>query len=179
MTPMQTIARLKRRLGAQREEAKFKRSLAGWILVTLNALAALNSAFFFLGMLKVGVDGWLMMNTCAPSIALFVIGFGLGSPMVMLAASVLMFRYGTLGLFVFSWDAYNIVPQIGHILMTLAVVYVMVDTVRNRRLKALGLGLATGIIILIPLMVIQQAWFDAHPGMLEQLFSGNLPPPGR
>ncbi|MBA4379549.1 MAG: hypothetical protein C0393_02485 [Anaerolinea sp.] len=87
-----------------------------------------------------------------------------------------MFRYGTLGLFVFNWDGYNIIPQVGHILMTLAVIYTLVDIIHHRRWKALILGAVLGLAILIPLMALQGAWFSAHPEMLEALFSGNLLP---
>ena len=141
--------------------------------MVLNGLAALNSTFFFLTMLKSGIVGWLMMNTRAPSIVLFVIGFLLGSPVVMVAACVPVFRYGAGGLFAFRWDAYNLIPQIGHILMTLAVVYVMLYVLRNRAWRTLGLGLALGVAILIPFMVAQTWWFNAHPEMLEMLFSGD------
>jgi hypothetical protein len=120
-----------------------------------------------------------MMNTCAPSIVLFVIGFLLGSPLVMVATSVPMFRYGTLGLFVFGWDAYNIIPQIGHVLMTLATVYVMIYVVRNRAWKTLVLGLALCLAMLIPFMVLQTSWFNAHPGMLEMLLRGGWSFPGQ
>ena len=176
---MQAIAQVKQGLAALPNEARFKRNLAGWVLVVLNTLMAIIGANFFLGMLKTDVAGWLMMNTCAPSIALFVIGFLLGSPMVMVAGSVLMFRYGTLGLFVFRWDGFNIIAQVGHILMTLAVFYVMVDVGRSRRWKTLGWGLALGIAILIPLTIVQTMWINANPGLVEKLFSGNLMPPSQ
>lgn len=176
---MQAIARFRQGLATEGREIRFKRNAAGWILVVLNTLAALNSTFFFLGMLKTGIAGWLMLNTCAPSIALFVIGFLLGSPVVMVAASIPMLRYGTGGLFAFGWDAYNIIPQIGHILMTLAVIYVMAYVVRSRKWKTLGLGLVLGLAILIPFMVAQTRWFNAHPEMLEMLFSGDWSLPGR
>ncbi|MDI6770387.1 MAG: hypothetical protein QMD04_12035 [Anaerolineales bacterium] len=154
----------------------FKRNWVGWVLVILNLLAALNSTYFFLGQLGVGAVGWLMMNTCAPSVFLFVLGFLVSSPLLMAAAGVLMFRYGTLGMFVFAWDGYNIIPQIGHILMTLAVLYILVDVIRNRRWRALGWGLALGLAILIPLVFAQNAWFAAKPGVMEKLFSGSLYP---
>ncbi len=157
-------------------KSPFRRDAVGWAVVLLNSLAVLNSTYFFLGRLRVGVIAWLMLNTCAPSVALFVLGFLVSSPMVMAAAGVLMFRYGTLGLFVFKWDGYNIIPQIGHILMTLAVIYTLVDIFRHRRWKALILGMVIGLAVLILLMVAQGAWFNAHPGMLEALFSGNLVP---
>ena len=176
---MQAVAQITQGLAAWRDEAGFKRNVAGWILVILNTLMAINSANFFLGMLKTGVIGWLMMNTCAPSIALFVIGFLLGSPVVMVAASTMMFRYGTLGLFVFGWSGGNLFAQAGHILMTLAVIYVVVDVIRNRRWKTLSLGLLLGIVILFPLETVQTIWLIGNPEMAEKLFSGNLMPPGQ
>ncbi len=157
-------------------KSTFRRDAVGWVVVLLNTLAVLNSPYFFLAQLRVGVVGWLMLNTCAPSVVLFLLGFLLSNPMTMVAASVLMFRYGMLGLFVFNWDGYNIIPQVGHILMTLAVIYTLVDIIRHRRWKALILGAVLGLTILIPLMALQGAWFNAHPGMLESLFSGNLIP---
>ncbi len=120
-----------------------------------------------------------MMNTCAPSVALFVIGYLLGSPVVMAAASVPMFRYGAGSLFAFGWDAYNLVPQIGHLLMTLAIVYVMLYIVRHKEWKTLGLGLALGLAILVPFIVLQTWWFNTHAEMLEMLFSGDWSFPGR
>ena len=176
---MQAITQFKRGLTTERREARFKRNVTGWILVALNMLAALNAAFFFLGMLKASVGEWLVMNTCTPSIVIFVVGFLLGSPLTMVAGSVLMFYYGTGGLFVFGWDAYNIIPQIGHILMTLAVIYVMVYIAHGRKWKTLVLGLVLGLAILIPFMAIQVSWFNAHPEMREMLFSGDWAPPGR
>jgi hypothetical protein len=173
---MQAIAQIVQGWTVWRDEAGFKRNAAGWVLVVLNTLMALMSANFFLGMLKTGVVGWLMMNTCAPSIALFVIGFLLGSPVVMVAASVIMFRYGTLGLFVFGWSGGNLIAQAGHILMTLAVIYVAADVIRNRRGKTLSLGVLLGIVILFPLETVQTMWIVANPGMAEKLFSGNLMP---
>jgi len=134
-------------------------------------VAALNSTFFFLTALKSGIVGCLMMNTCAPSIALFVIGYLLGSPVVMVAASVPMLRYGTGGLFAFGWDGYSLIPQIGHLLVTLAIVYVMLYIVRHKAWKTLGRGLALGLAILIPFIVLQTWWFNAHSEMLKMLFS--------
>ncbi|MCL6613622.1 MAG: hypothetical protein K6U03_03200 [Firmicutes bacterium] len=132
-----------------------QRSVFGWIIALLNGLAAINSTVVFLVVLRTGVTGWLMMNSCAPSVILFLIGFLLGSRILMTAAAVMMFRYGTLGLFVFSWSGPNIAAQIGHILMTLAVIYVAVDLVRHRRWRELGLGVALGVAVLIPYMDAQ------------------------
>jgi hypothetical protein len=173
---MQAIVRPPAELTFEKKEVGFKRGFIGWTIVILNTLAALNSTFVFLLILKAGIDGWVMMNICAPSIALFVIGFLVRNRVLKTAGSTMMFRYGTLGLYIFGWDGYNIPAQIGHILMTLAVIYAVVDSVRYQQWKSLGLGVALGIAILIPVGILQGIWFDSHPGLLEQLFSGNLQP---
>jgi hypothetical protein len=156
----------------QQPDQGFRRGVGGWLVAGLNLLAALNSTWFFVAVMGSGVIGWLMMNSCAPSVFLFVAGFLLASPIVMIAAAVLMFRYGTLGLFFFGWEGTNLFAQAGHVLMTLAVVYVAIDCFRHRRLAALGKGLAIGLLLLVPYMVAQSAWFEAHPDLLEQLFKG-------
>jgi hypothetical protein len=176
---MQATTQLKQGRAAERKEVGFKHDVAGWVLVVLNTLAALNAGSFFLGMLKASFGEWMMMNTCTSSIAVFVAGFLLGSPLVMVAGSVMMLYYGTGGLFVFGWNSYNIIPQIGHILMTLAVIYTAIRVVRGRRWRALGLGVLLGLAALISLIIVQTGWFNAHPEMAEMLFSGDWDLPGQ
>jgi hypothetical protein len=69
----------------------------GWIVMGITLLTGLNSTWFFLGRLRVGLTGWLMLNSCAPSIFLFAVGYLLRSPLLMAAGALWMFRYGTLG----------------------------------------------------------------------------------
>jgi hypothetical protein len=154
----------------------FHRGWGGWTVTALNALAALNSSWFFLVFLGTGIWGWLMMNSCAPSIALFAAGFFLARPVLMVAGAVMMCRYGTLGLFFFGWQGPNLFAQASHVLMTLAVLYVARDVVRSRRYRALGLGVALGLAVLLPYMVAQHLYFEAHPALLEQLFAGSFAP---
>jgi hypothetical protein len=156
----------------------FHRGWGGWTLASLNVLAALNSSWFFLAVLGTGVEGWLMMNSCAPSIALFASGFLLARPILTVAGAVMMLRYGTLGLFVFGWQGPNLFAQGSHVLMTLAVLYVAGDLIRARRSRALALGTALGLAVLLPYMLAQHLYFTAHPGLLEQLFSGSFGVPG-
>lgn len=154
-------------------DAPYQRTRWRWLLALANTLMAINSTFVFLVYMKTGVPGWLMMNSCAPSIALWVAGFVAGSPLVMIAASVMMFGWGTLGLFVFSWSGTNLIAQIGHILMTLAVLDTLVEALRHRRWKALGAGLLLGLALHLPYRLAQTAWFNAQPGLMEKFFSGN------
>jgi hypothetical protein len=152
----------------------FKRSLTGWILVGLNLLMTGMSLNFFLGMMKSGVVGWLMMNTCAPSIFLFVLGFLLGSPAVMAAGAIAMFRYGTLGLFVFSWSGSNVIAQVGHIFMTAGVIYTAYEVIRHHYWAAALQGLLLALVLLIPFTIIQERWVKAHADLAQKLFNGTL-----
>jgi hypothetical protein len=152
----------------------FKRSLAGWILVGLNLLMTGMSLNFFLGMMKSGVVGWLMMNTCAPSIFLFVLGFLLGSPAVMVAGAIAMFRYGTLGLFVFSWSGSNVIAQVGHIFMTAGVIYTAYEVISHHCWAAALKGLLLALVLLVPFTIVQERWVKAHADLVQKLFDGTL-----
>ena len=175
---MQTFTKFWHLASATNKSVTFERNIIGWIITIITLLTAVNSMFFFLGQLKVGVVGWVMLNTCAPSIFLFALGFLLKSPTIMVAASVLMFRYGTLGLFVFGWQGIgNIMAQIGHITMTVSVIYTVIVVIQQKLWGPLAAGIGLGLIILIPLMIVQAKWFEANPEMFEKLFSGSLEPP--
>jgi hypothetical protein len=154
-----------------------QRDRLGWILAVLALLSAVNSTFFFLKMMKSGIDGWLMMNSCAPSILIFFTGFILRSPAAAVAGSVWMLRYGTAGLFVFGWTGPNLAAQAGHLLMTAAAAWTLAECIRHRRWKSLGIGLAVGVFSLAPFMAAQGAWFKAHPGLLQRLFEGRYSSP--
>ncbi len=154
--------------------AGFTRDRTGWVLVALNLLMAANSTLYFTGILGTGVDGWLAMNSCAPSIFIFCLGYLLRQRPLMAVGAGLMFRYGTLGLYVFGWDGMNLIPQTGHILMTLAVVYFVVRMVR---LGGSGEIITAGLTALAMLYAEWQwTWFGRHPEVLQGLMDGTLTP---
>ncbi len=154
----------------------FKRGIAGWAIAMLSALSAINSSFYFLGQIHTGVAGWLMLNSCTPSIAFFLAGFLAASPTVMAAATVWLLRYGFVGLFVFPWDGINIIAQVGHLLMIAASIYVIVDIIRHKRWRALWTGALIGVAVLVPFMIVQGMWLNAHPEITEALFNGTFMP---
>ena len=98
--------------------------------------------------------------------------------MVMLAGSMVMFYYGTLGMLTFSWSGGNLFAQAGHICMTLAVIYTVVEAVRQKRWKSWAAGLTFGFLLWIPFNINQFFYFVANPDLAKDLFSGNLMPPG-
>ena len=157
------------------ERSNFKRGRVSWILNGLVFLSALNSAFFFLAVMKTGIVGWLMMNVCAPSIFILLVGFILRNPVVMTIGTCWMVRYGTAGLFVFGWTGPNLIAQVGHVLMTLASAWTVFEMVRQKKWRGMAVGAALGIATLLPFMMLQNSWFADHPGLLEKLFSGVYP----
>ncbi len=153
---------------------RFNRDKSGWIIVVLNLIAAANSTMYFTTQLKAGLAGWLAMNSCAPSIFIFALGYFIRSRSVMAVGTGLMFHFGTLGLFVFGWQGMNIIPQVGHILMTLAVIYFIVKMIN---LRAWGeLVVAAFVVIVILYMGWQGEWFGRHPQVLDSLMRGTLNP---
>lgn len=153
---------------------RFTRDGLGWIIVVLNLLMAANSTFYFTGVLGAGWRGWLAMNSCAPSIFIFSIGFLLSQKSVMAVGAGLMFRYGTLGLLVFGWQGMNLIPQAGHILMTIGVIYFAAKMLR------LGSGGEIVVAALTALAMLysewQWKWFGGHPEILDRLMDGTLSP---
>jgi len=145
---------------------------SGWVLAILTMLTAINSTYFFLGVGKTGVYPWLMMNSCAPSILLFFIGYILANPVILGIGAAMMFRYGTLGLFIFSWQGPNLIAQVGHIFMTLSVIFVVWRLQKTREWKKFLIGVVIGAIILVGYGILQHLYFSEHPEVLEQLFHG-------
>lgn len=160
------------------QEAAFRRTWPGWVIIVLNSFLGIMSANFFLGMMKVSVPEWLLMNTCVPSQALFILGFLLGCPVIMLAGSVVMFYYGTLGMLTFSWTGGNLFAQAGHICMTLAVLYTVLEAIRQKRWKSWAAGVTLGFLFWIPFNINQFFWAMNNPGRASDLFSGDLIPTG-
>ena len=155
-------------------EMEFTRDRAGWIIVILNLVMAANSTLYFTARLGAGLTGWLAMNSCAPSICIFSIGYLLRHRVLMAVGAGLMFRYGTLGLFVFGWRGMNLIPQAGHILMTMGVFYFILRMLRQR---SLGEIIVAGAVALVLVYADWQAsWFASRPGVLDRLMDGTLDP---
>lgn len=153
---------------------EFTRDRTGWTIVVLNLLMAANSTMYFTRILGAGPDGWLAMNSCAPSIFVFSLGYILRQRAVMAVGAGLMFRYGTLGLYAFPWGGMNIIPQIGHILMTLAVLYFIIRMIRLDGPEEIITVFFTALVMLYAEW--QGEWFVRHPGVLKGLMQGTLTP---
>jgi hypothetical protein len=64
--------------------------------------------------------------------------------------------------------------QAGHVLMTLAGIYVLISTIRLRAWNTLRNGVVLGIAIIVPYMILQELWCRIHPILCEGFMSGEL-----
>lgn len=120
----------------------------------------------FLLRLRVNFLEWMILNTCAFVVIAMIIGLILNNKLLMNITVPILFFYGTLSLSVFSWK-YSLIPQIGHLLMTAALIYILIATIKNKDFKSLVIGLLIGIIVLIPFMKFQQDYYKSNPKILK------------
>lgn len=145
----------------------------GIVLVVLLLLTTIQSTFYFFWMLKVKLIEWLVFNACAPSNITFLVGFILfllfKNRIVLHIPILPMFFFGTLGLFVFPWTGMNIIPQIGHLIMTLNIGWVIFLTFKTKDYKVATIGMLLGIVIFSIFIGFQQRYVATHPGDFKRI----------
>jgi len=160
----------------------------GLVISVIFLLMILNFFILHIYVTKIGLFNAVMINTCIPCCAVFVIGFFMRSRIITAASIVLIFRYGLLGFFGFieqeilKYFIDNIIKlfpllifiQIQHIIMTSAVLYVAITLVFQKKYKQMILGFIIGIIILIPFMIYQHYWILNNPEIINKFFIGIL-----
>ncbi len=85
-----------------------------------------------------------------------------------------MLRYGTFGLFVFPWQGFNLIPQVGHLLMTLGVATTLWQHYVARSLRDALAGLGLGLVTLGAFSVVHSHYCAAHSTLVIALFNGTL-----
>ena len=137
------------------------------ILTVLLFLVTLQSSFFYFVRLKVRFIEWLFFNPCATSNIVFLIGFLFslfkGDRTLLHLAILPMFFFGTLGMFFLSWSGMNIIPQVGHLIMTLNIVFAIYTTFTTNDYKAATIGLIFSIVVFAIFISFQQAYVRTHP----------------
>ncbi len=134
----------------------------GAILAILNVLNAGNATYFFLCRAKVSVPEWLVYNACTPSTALYLLGYVLGSWAIMCMAIPALAFFGLGGLFFFGWRGMNIIPQISHMCMTAAIVWIVVSVVEREEYKQATIGLLAASVVITNLIAAQQHYQFKH-----------------
>jgi hypothetical protein len=143
------------------------------ILAILILLVTAQSTTFFLGRLRVKFLEWFFFNACAPSNIAFLIGFVIfittGKRIILHTAILPMFFFGFLGMFAFSWKGMNIIPQIGHIVMTLNIAMTLWMTFRIGDYQSATIGLLIGIVIFSVYIGFQQDYVRRHPEEFKRI----------
>jgi hypothetical protein len=140
--------------------------IIGLVLNTLLLLMVLNSTYFFLAIAKVSVLQWIVFNACAPSSLACIAGFVLfwkdKNKMWLAVATIPIFFFGTMGLFIFPWSGNNLIAQMSHIVMTLNMLWGLWIILKNNDYVALGKGLLLSTALFIPFISFTQAYCRIH-----------------
>lgn len=141
----------------------------GLVVVILNGLCILNSAFFFLVTAHFSPVAWIFFNACAPSTLIFITGFILRRKAVMVAALPFLCFFGIGGMFVFGWSGTSLIAQVGHICMALAVIYTILLIYAEGGRRSVMKGLIAGFIAFAVFAPIQQYYVRNHPDLVKKL----------
>ncbi len=80
-----------------------------------------------------------------------------------------MVFFGMMGLFIFPWGGVANIPQVGHLVMTLNVIWAVYTIVKTADYKALALGLLASIILYVPFIAYQQIYCRMHTDDLQRI----------
>jgi len=148
-------------------EEKIMENKIAIILAILLLLITIFSTVFYFGRLKVSFIEWLFFNPCAISNIVFLIGLATslftGNKTLIYIAILPMLFFGTLGMFFLPWNGMNIIPQIGHIIMTLNIAWSIYGIYKLQNYQSATTGLFAGIIIFSIFIAIQQSYVREHP----------------
>lgn len=141
----------------------------GWIIAGGNIIMMFFSANYFLMMAKFPVVPWLFFNACFASALIFLVGFFWKNKTVTAFSIPFLTFYGTCGMFVFSWSGGMLIAQISHIFMTLAVIYVLIETIVMKEWKRFFAGLTFGIAAFLIIQPLHQKYVKSHPEYIEKM----------
>jgi len=87
----------------------------------------------------------------------------------MYMAILPLFFFGTCGLFVFPWSGMHIIPQIGHIIMTLNMIVIITDLYKEKDFKAGATGLLIGTFVFAWFLGLQQNYVYRHMDEFQRI----------
>lgn len=140
----------------------------GWVIATLNMIMMILSAYFYLIMVEFPITAWFFFNICFFSTLIFLIGFFLKNKVIMSASIPFLAYFGTRGMFIYSWQGMMIIAQITHIFMTLAIVYIIFESIKSKEWRKLIIGFIIGLVIFLIFLPMHQNYIEFHPEFLEQ-----------
>ncbi|MBC8004177.1 MAG: hypothetical protein H7X84_01795 [Verrucomicrobia bacterium] len=143
------------------------------VLAFLMLIVLLNSAYFFLVLLKLSLVKWLAFNACSIAITTYLLCFVLfqwTKKDYLLAIPLLpLYYYGTMGLFIMPWNEANLFAQITHVVITMNVLWLLYLLLKERKLEPLGKGVLIGILFFVPIFAYIQTYTQLHMNEFMQL----------
>lgn len=146
----------------------------GIILVVLLLIVTLSSTFFFLEKLKVSVSDWVAFNACAPTSFLysgfFIVFLITRKAGFLVATSLPTYFLGTMSMFILPWNDNYLIAHIGHIIMTLNLIWSFYVVLKHKRYQELAIGLFAGMLIFVPYIAYVQTYNQAHAEEISRVF---------
>lgn len=128
--------------------------IAGIILAVLLFIITLSSTFFFLGKLKISLIEWVSFNACSPTsflyLLLFIVFLIKKNAFYLVITFLPIYFLGTMSMYVMPWNELNLIAHVGHIVMTLNLIWVVYVILKHKEYKALGIGLLISILLFVP-----------------------------
>jgi hypothetical protein len=150
-----------------------KNQIIGYLFVLFMLLALLNSAYFFMSVVKLDIGEWLAFNACSLSIIAYLICFTFFTitkkDFFLAIAFVPLYYYGTMGLFVIPWNAANLFAQITHMIITLNVIWILYVLLKESKYESLGKGLLIGVLVFVPVFALVQSYSQLHMAEFMQM----------
>lgn len=147
--------------------------ITGILLSVLLLLVALSSTLFFLGKLKISVVDWISFNACSPTSFLylcFFIVFLINKKAAFLVVTSLpIYFLGTMSMFVLPWNGNYLIAHLGHIIMTLNILWAFYVVIKHKEYKAMAKGLFIGILIFVPFIAYVQTYNKVHEEKIAEV----------
>jgi hypothetical protein len=151
-------------------------TVAGIILAVALAIVTFMSSIFFLVTIKVGFINWISFNSCSIISILYLISlvafFVCKKGALLVLTSLPIYFLGTMSMFIMPWDSTMLIAQIGHIIMTLNIIWVLYVLIKHKEYKALAIGLLAGMLIFVPFIAHVQTYNQKHATELSDALKG-------
>ncbi|MBN2038461.1 MAG: hypothetical protein JW864_00360 [Spirochaetes bacterium] len=150
-------------------QARIPLRKTGMVIALMNLIIIINAAAYFLFKLKFPFIAWIAFNACAPSVLIFLAGFFSKQRAIMTASLPFLLFFGIDGLFEFGWTGFDIITQVGHILMILAALYIIIIVIIEKKWKPSLAGFIAGLIFFLALIPHQQGYVASHQEFLKKI----------
>jgi len=144
-----------------------------YLLAACMLLTLLNSAYYFISMVKLSIGEWLAFNACSLAMIVYLVCFACfqrtKKDFFLAIALVPLYYYGSMGLFMIPWDAANMFSQITHIIITFNVIWIVFVLLKTSRYESLGKGLLIGVLVFVPVFAVIQTYSQLHAAEFMQM----------